>query len=108
MKKKKTLKTALDQREEQILRARASGTEWKRKRGFSETHRPQGFADHIKPTVLVSLNTGMRRGEFFNLRWSDLDFSSNQITIEGAGTKSGQTRYIPINSELVSKLKSWR
>lgn len=35
----------------------------------------------IKPIALVSLATGMRQGEILALKWSDIDFKSNEIHI---------------------------
>lgn len=64
--------------------------------------------DHLKPLVILSLNTGMRRGEVFNLKWSDIDFKNKVLTVEGDTAKSGQTRHIPLNKEALSTLKNWK
>lgn len=61
---------------------------------------------HIKPLVLLALHTGMRRGELLTLTWRDL--AGGQLTIRGAHAKSGQTRIIPLNSEIVPVLEAWR
>jgi integrase len=58
--------------------------------------------------VLLSLNTGMRRGETFTLCWEDVDLSRRVITIRGSSSKSGNTRHIPLTSESVSVLNLWR
>ncbi len=51
----------------------------------------------------LALNTGMRRGEVFGLRFQDIDMLRNRILVcrsfEGE-TKSGKSRYIPISSAL--------
>ena len=57
---------------------------------------------------LAGRDTGLRRGEVFNLRWSDVDLEKKQLTVEGATSKSGQTRHIPLNSEAASILTNWR
>ena len=66
------------------------------------------FADHIKPMVLLSLHTGMRRGNLFYLLWGDIDFESNTIMLRAAVSKAGKTLRIPLNSFAVELLKSWK
>ena len=50
----------------------------------------------------------MRQGEVFKLKWSNVHFDINQITIEGSNAKSGKTRHIPLNKDAVSILHDWR
>lgn len=57
---------------------------------------------HLKPVIVVALNTGMRRGEILNLKWNQIDFEKELIKVEN--TKSGKKRHIHINSELASLL----
>ena len=59
-------------------------------------------ADHLKPIILLALNTGMRRGEILNLRWTDVDFDRQFIYIKE--TKSGVMRKVPMNSLVVEAL----
>jgi integrase len=58
---------------------------------------------YLKPMVITALNTGMRRGEIFNLTWKDLDFNQNQITI--GDSKNGEGRTIPMNDLLAETLR---
>jgi integrase len=44
-----------------------------------------------------ALFTGMRRGEIFNLKWTDLDFEREFITIKNP--KGGKDQAIPMNDE---------
>jgi len=57
---------------------------------------------HLKPMVIMALNTGMRRGEIFKLTWKDVDFNQNQITI--GDSKNGEGRTVPMNDLLVKTL----
>ena len=72
------------------------------------------FADHLKPLALLALNTGMRRGELFNLKWSDVDMEKPELEVrgeeddDGTGSKSGQTRTIPLTREGLEVLRDWQ
>jgi len=61
---------------------------------------------YLKPIVTVALNTGMRRGEIFNLRWSHVDLVKGSITV--TQTKSGEDRTIPIFPDVRTELERLR
>ncbi len=104
------LRKALDDREEGIRRERDSANAWRAKRTYEllPDLRSAAFADHLKPLVLLSLNTGMRRGELFALAWPSVDLQAGRITVHGATAKSGRTRHLPLNSEALDVLRCWR
>jgi integrase len=54
----------------------------------------------------LALHTGMRRGEQYGLRWQDVDFKRNIITIPRS--KHGEVRHIQINSMARSALQTLR
>lgn len=69
------------------------------------------------PIWCVALLTGMRCGELYALKWSDIDFSQMQITVERSfckrtqlfkSTKGGYWRTVPISPELKSYLMNIR
>jgi len=101
---------AMDQREENIRSERDSANCWRKERNCEllPSLRNVTFADHLKPLVLLSLKTGMRRGEIFNLEWRDVNFNGKILTVEGQTSKSGQTRHIPLNKQALYVLEEWR
>jgi len=60
-------------------------------------------SDGIRPIVITAVNTGMRRGEILNLKWSDVDLLNRKITI--LKTKNKEVRIIPINGLLYQELR---
>ena len=106
----KRLRDALDARQDEMRAERESANTWR-----TDRHRVPmpsllelSFSDHLKPMVLVSLNTGMRRGELFDLKWSAVNFDTKTITVAGASTKTSDTRHIPMNKETIGVLETWK
>jgi integrase len=65
------------------------------------------FADRMIPIIILSLKTGLRRGEVFELTWSDIDFTNMSITVRGDIAKSKRTRHIPISPIAFKVLRRW-
>ena len=68
---------------------------------------------HLKPILIMSLSTGVRKQETLSLRWDSINFERNVITLEATNTKSKKSREIPISDllrniliEMSSKAKS--
>ena len=55
--------------------------------------------------IRFALNTGLRTGEIFTLRWSHVDFEKNVLTI--FTPKTQKTRVVPMNSETRKVLEAW-
>jgi integrase len=106
------LRAALKARDAQRQQRREQANAWRRARGYKEW--PTENPDHLTPIVLLALNTGLRKGEIFNLTWADVDWTLAQLTVRGEsderleGSKSRQTRYVPLNREALDTLKAWR
>lgn len=100
------LRAALIARDDARRERRAKANDWRRERGYELW--PADNADHLTPIVLLALNTGLRKGEIFGLRWSDVDLVRSQLTVRGEGAKSGQTRYVPLNTEAAKVLSDWQ
>ncbi|WP_122569751.1 site-specific integrase [Pseudomonas viridiflava] len=106
----KRLREALDARQDDARAERDSANKWRADRGkpVLASLRTVVFTDHLKPMVLISLNTGMRRGELFGLKWPAVNFTTKMITVIGDNTKTLDTRHIPMNKEAIATLDAWR
>lgn len=98
------LRGALTGREHNLAQARERFNEWRQQRGRKRL--PVRSGDHLRPMVLLALHTGMRRGELLSARWRHV--AGAAIEVPATSAKSGQTRYIPLNTEAVQVLKEWR
>jgi integrase len=103
------LRVALRNRDTEIKQTRESANTWRKERGYSlyPSLIDNNYADHLEPMVLLSINTGLRRGEVFNLKWNDVDLKKRILTVAGETSKSYQTRHIPLNIEATDVLKKW-
>lgn len=99
---------ALDDRETELRAARERYNKWLKQRGQPTLPKIKDgeFADYLKPMVLLALNTGIRRGSLFALRWSDI--SEGILTVRAAASKSGKTIRIPLNQTARSVLDIWQ
>lgn len=106
----RNLRNALEVREHRACLERDSANQWRAERNkvlFPDL-KELAFVDHLKPMVLVSLNTGMRRGELFSLTWPMVNFHNKTITVGGDTAKTSETRHIPMNAETFNTLKAWK
>jgi integrase len=55
--------------------------------------------DRLEPLVLLTLVTGLRRGEVLSLRWHDLDLDDGVLRVEGQYQKwDGEWTWLPLKS----------
>jgi integrase len=104
------LKKALISRDDELRASRSRANEWREARGydyFPDLEQVK-FPDHITPMVLLSLNTGLRRGELFSLQWKNINIERAMLTVQGDTATSGKTRHIPLNAVAAQVLKDWR
>ncbi len=53
---------------------------------------------YLYTIVMVAISSGMRLGEIMWLKWEDIDFTQNKITLHD--TKNGERRVVPIASHI--------
>lgn len=59
---------------------------------------------HLKPILIIALNTGMRRGEILSLKWRNINLVNGYIFIEDS--KSGKSRKVPMNSLVLETFRN--
>ena len=104
------LRNVLIERDQRLRENRVSGNAWRRARhqAVLPDLSTVAFADYLQPMVLLTLNTGLRRGEVLQLRWADVDLLQRELIVRGDNAKSGKTRHIPLNNEALTTLQQWR
>jgi site-specific recombinase XerD len=102
------LRQALETRESRLRDARARFNAWRIARHKKPLPEKQGdLLDHVRPLVIVALNTGLRRGELLGLKWGGVNLSAKLLTVTAVTAKSGHTRPVPLNSEALEMLTTW-
>ena len=101
---------ALDHREEKIRIKRISANQWRKQRGYKlqKNLYDDVFADHLKAMVVISMNTGLRRGELLQMKWGDVNFNTKILTVVAGNAKSKKARHIPLNNTAYQVLRDWK
>jgi len=55
---------------------------------------------YLRAILVTALNTGMRKSEIIDLKWSNVDLDNDLITLHATNTKSKKLRRVPLNSVL--------
>ena len=72
--------------------------------------------DRYRILFMTAVLTGMREGELFGLKWSDIDWNANQVCVNRTFSRGrfyppktkASKRRIDLPPELVTELKKWR
>lgn len=73
---------------------------------YTREHAPDVF-----PMIAAAIYTGMRKGELFGLRWSDVLFDRGVLHVAhsyGKAPKSGKWRPVPLHPALAPILRDWQ
>lgn len=61
---------------------------------------------HLKGLSICALDTAMRRGEIFKMKWQDVNFETNEIYIPQTNSKTEDSRTVGITPRLREELKN--
>jgi integrase len=101
------LRSAIAKREDTRRAKRLRLNTWRIARHLNPFPESDG-EDRLSPLILLALNTGLRRGELFSLRWADVNLTAKMLTVVAASAKSGKRREVPLNVEALAVLNEWR
>lgn len=68
----------------------------------------EGPRTHLKPLLIFLLDTACRRGEAFQLKWSDVDLENGLIRVRKTTTKTWEARTIGLTSRVRAELAKLR
>ena len=101
------LRTALDDRDREMKAARLRNITHKQERHQTPPQAITGaYGDHLTPLVLFALNTGVRRGGLFGLRWEHI--KDGQVFISKELDKAGNGYSVPLSIEAIEVLRKWK
>jgi len=60
---------------------------------------------HLRPLIVLALDTGMRRGEILKLRREHVNFTTGMITIPAENSKSKKERRVPMSPAIFDMLR---
>jgi integrase len=88
--------------------SKAAETERDRILSFDEERRLleacTGRRGHLKSVLICAMDTAMRRGEIFKMRWLDVSFGTGEIYIPQTNTKTEESRTVGITPRLRREL----
>lgn len=62
----------------------------------------------MKPAIIVSLNTGIRKGTLLKMKWNNVDLEHRCLVLEAAIMKGGKDATIPLNDAAYEELARLR
>jgi integrase len=64
-----------------------------------------GKRAHLRPLIVVAVDTGCRRGELFALRWTDVDLPGRRLRVLAENSKTQRERFVPLTARAADELR---
>ncbi|PIQ44079.1 MAG: recombinase [Gammaproteobacteria bacterium CG11_big_fil_rev_8_21_14_0_20_46_22] len=106
----KRLLKAIDRYEQQLVKARERGNQWREARGYElmPNLSKQRFASDLAPKILLSLASGMRQCELRRIRREKhIYFAQQGLNLTKEVTKTKKPRFIPLDDQAWQVLMDW-
>jgi integrase len=92
--------------EARLLEACGERTVTYKRRGKEVKMKDRGRRrEHLRPLIIMAIDTGCRRGEMLSLQWGSVDFENGLITLHAMNTKTMRERKVAITSRLRVELE---
>jgi integrase len=65
-------------------------------------------SEHLRPIVIMALDSGMRRGELTGQLWQHVDFDRNLLSVSHSKTAEGEGRVVPLTTRVRAMLDERR
>jgi len=108
MEEEKSFEQVFTKRREERLAEVAEINERRATEGRKSIPAVPRFLDSMEPMFVLSVETGIRRGEAFSLEWADVDLQARKLTVRGEVAKSSQSRVVPLTKRAQAILSDWR
>lgn len=60
---------------------------------------------HLRAIIICGIDTGMRSGEMFKLKWREVDLEGRRISLVAFNTKTETPRVVPITKRLLAEME---
>lgn len=60
-------------------------------------------SETLRSVLIIGVNTGLRTGKIYALKWSQIDFENRILTVEE--TKNSKSRKVPLNQKVIDELQ---
>ena len=83
----------------------AAGKKFCERQRFMDALAHEETPDYLRQIVTLAMNTGLRRGELFKLRWTSISLQNGTLTVSAGSAKSAKVRHVALNATVMAALE---
>ena len=102
--------SALKARNDSLIKGRDHANEWRTQRNYPllPAIGKDQYADHLEPMIILTMNTGLRKGELLTLKWKYIDFVNRTLTVKAINAKTSKVRHINLSQTAYNCIEKWK